>query len=161
MKETSNLEFKREFTKTFLKTVSAFANYQGGKILFGVDNDGEVVGVDDPTQMRLNIENSINDNISPVPDYKLSVDEATKVITLDVKEGIYKPYLFKSIAYKRNDTATIAVERQELNRLFLEGSNLTFEQITAANQDLTFEKLHSYLAKEMNIQEITQDKLKP
>ena len=79
MKETSNLEFKREFTKTFLKTVSAFANYQGGKILFGVDNDGEVVGVDDPTQMRLNIENSINDNISPVPDYKLSVDEATKV----------------------------------------------------------------------------------
>ena len=160
MKETSNLEFKREFTKTFLKTVSAFANYQGGKILFGVDNDGEVVGVDDPTQMRLNIENSINDNISPVPDYKLSVDEATKVITLDVKEGIYKPYLFKSIAYKRNDTATIAVERQELNRLFLEGSNLTFEQITAANQDLTFEKLHSYLAKEMNIQEITQDILK-
>ena len=34
MKETSNLELKENFSKSFLKTVSAFANYEGGEIIF-------------------------------------------------------------------------------------------------------------------------------
>ena len=40
-KEKYNLEFKMEVTKTFLKTVSAYANYNGGVIMFGVDDDGD------------------------------------------------------------------------------------------------------------------------
>ena len=42
MRETRILEFKETITNTFLKTVSAFSNYNGGMILFGVDNDGNV-----------------------------------------------------------------------------------------------------------------------
>ena len=37
MRETRILEFKETITNTFLKTVSAFSNYNGGTILFGVD----------------------------------------------------------------------------------------------------------------------------
>lgn len=33
MRETRNLEFKETITSTFLKTVSAFSNYDGGIIL--------------------------------------------------------------------------------------------------------------------------------
>lgn len=40
MRETRILEFKETITNTFLKTVSAFSNYDGGTILFGVDDDG-------------------------------------------------------------------------------------------------------------------------
>ena len=43
MRETRILEFKETITNTFLKTVSAFSNYDGGTILFGVDDDGNVV----------------------------------------------------------------------------------------------------------------------
>ncbi|WP_353934313.1 ATP-binding protein [uncultured Lactobacillus sp.] len=50
-------------TNTFLKTVSAFANYSDGEINFGVKDDGTVVGVKDPVQTCLNIENKINDSI--------------------------------------------------------------------------------------------------
>lgn len=50
MKENRNLEYKEEITNTFLKTVSAFSNYDGGKILFGVNDSGEAVGLDDVTQ---------------------------------------------------------------------------------------------------------------
>ena len=42
-KEKYNLEFKVEVTKTFLKTVSAYANYNDGVIIFGVDDDGVFV----------------------------------------------------------------------------------------------------------------------
>lgn len=50
MKENRNLEYKEEITNTFLKTVSAFSNYDGGMILFGVNDSGEAVGLDDVTQ---------------------------------------------------------------------------------------------------------------
>ena len=45
MRETRILEFKETITNTFLKTVSAFSNYNGGMILFGVDDDGNVKGL--------------------------------------------------------------------------------------------------------------------
>ena len=39
MKETRILEFKETITNTFLKTVSAFSNYDGGTIYFGIDTN--------------------------------------------------------------------------------------------------------------------------
>ena len=53
------------------QTVSAFSNYDGGTILFGVDDDGNVKGLPDVKQACLDIENKINDSISPQPDYTL------------------------------------------------------------------------------------------
>ena len=47
MRETRTLEFKETITNTFLKTVSAFSNYDGGIILFGVDDDGNIKGLSD------------------------------------------------------------------------------------------------------------------
>lgn len=47
MKETRTIEFKEKVTNTFLKTVSAFSNYNGGTILFGIDDDGNVKGLPD------------------------------------------------------------------------------------------------------------------
>ncbi len=61
MRETRTLEYKEAITNTFLKTVSAYSNYDGGTILFGVDDAGEIKG---PRQACLDIENKINDNAS-------------------------------------------------------------------------------------------------
>ncbi|KIR02754.1 ATP-dependent DNA helicase recG [Lachnospiraceae bacterium TWA4] len=107
MRETKTVEFKETITNTFLKTVSAFANYGGGEIFFGIDDSGNVKGVSDIIQSCLDIENKINDSISPQPDYTLEVQNNDSVIRLTVKSGLFKPYLYKSKAYKRNDTATI------------------------------------------------------
>lgn len=56
MRETRILEFKETVTNTFLKTVSAFSNYDGGEILFGVDDDGNIKGLSDVKQACLDIE---------------------------------------------------------------------------------------------------------
>ena len=63
MRETRILEFKETITNTFLKTVSAFANYNGGTILFGVDDNGNVKGVPDVKLACLSIENKINEGM--------------------------------------------------------------------------------------------------
>lgn len=64
--ETKMIEFKREYTRNILKTVSAFSNFHDGEIIIGIDNDFKIIGVDDPVQVKLNLENVINDNIIPV-----------------------------------------------------------------------------------------------
>lgn len=160
MEESRQLEYKEKIdTNTFLKTVSAYANYGDGEIIFGVADDGRITGVSDPVSARLNLENKINDSIKPVPEYELEIrDNAT--ICLTVHEGIYKPYLYKGKAYKRNDTATIEVERLEYNRLILEGRDQSFEELTSDRQDLTFSRLEEELVRTLGIERLDKDILK-
>lgn len=159
MRETRTIEFKETITNTFLKTVSAFSNYDGGVILFGMDDNGNVKGLSDVKQTCLDIENKINDNISPQPDYILEIQN-DNTISLTVKPGAHKPYLYKSKAYKRNDTATIEVDTLELSRLILEGKNIRFEELPCRDQALTFDVLHQKLKESIQIETFNQDTLK-
>lgn len=160
MRETRTIEFKETITNTFLKTVSAFSNYDGGVIFFGIDDSGNVRGVSDVKQSCLDIENKINDGIFPQPNYTLEIQNNDQIIKLTVKSGIQKPYLYKSKAYKRNDTATIEVDTLEFSRLILEGKNIRFEELPCKEQELSFEVLHRKLKERIQIQTFNQDTLK-
>lgn len=159
MRETRTLEFKETITNTFLKTVSAFSNYEGGVILFGIDDNGKAKGMADVKQSCLDIENKINDSISPQPDYKIEI-QSDNTIKLTIKTGIQKPYLYKSKAYKRNDTATIEVDTLEFSRLVLEGKNIRFEELPCKEQKLIFEILHQKLKESIQIETFNKDTLK-
>ena len=159
MRETRTLEFKETITNTFLKTVSALSNYEGGVILFGIDDNGKAKGMADVKQSCLDIENKINDSISPQPDYKIEI-QSDNTIKLTIKTGIQKPYLYKSKAYKRNDTATIEVDTLEFSRLVLEGKNIRFEELPCKEQKLTFEILHQKLKESIQIETFNKDTLK-
>ena len=160
MRETRIVEFKETITNTFLKTVSAFSNYDGGTILFGVDDDGNIKGLPDVKQACLDIENKINDSITPQPDYTLEVQNNDQTIKLTVKSGLQKPYLYKSKAYKRNDTATIEVDTLEFSRLVLDGKNIRFEELPCKDQELSFEILHRKLKETVRIENFDKDTLK-
>lgn len=160
MRETRILEFKETITNTFLKTVSAFSNYDGGTIIFGVDDDGNIKGLQDVKQACLDIENKINDSISPQPDYTLEIQNNDQTIKLTVKSGLQKPYLYKSKAYKRNDTATIEVDTLEFSRLILEGKNISFEELPCKDQELSFKTLYRKLRESIQIETFSKDTLK-
>ena len=160
MKESKTLEFKESITKSFLKTVSAFSNYDGGEIIFGIDDDGNIKGLSDPKSTCLDIENRINDNIVPLPGYSLKIDETNKIISLVIKEGKNKPYLYNSKAYKRNDTSTIEVDSFELTRLVLEGKKINFEDLPSSNQKMDFHYLENKLKEHIDIKIFNQDTLK-
>lgn len=84
--EGKYLEYKETVSRTYLKTVSAFANYGPGTIIFGITDDFQTVGVADPLRTALDIENQINDNIIPGPDYSLAIRE-DNTIALTVNKG--------------------------------------------------------------------------
>lgn len=160
VRESSTLEYKEGVSRTFLKTVSAFANYGTGRIIFGIDDSGAHVGLDDPVQSCLQIENMINDSIDPAPRYTLKVDDADATVELIVFEGMDKPYSYKGKAYRRNDTATVEVDRLEYGRLVLEGSNQSYDELPAKQQELTFGILEGKMRARLGIDALSWDVLK-
>ena len=160
MKESRELELKSTITNNFLKTVSAFSNYNSGKIIFGVDDNGKIIGLENIEELCLDLENKINDNISPKPDFKFIKDTKKNIITLIVEEGFNKPYLYKGKAYKRNDTSTVEVDKVELNRLTLLGLNQYYEELKARKQDLEFKVLKKELEEKLLLRNFSKDVLK-
>ena len=162
-KENYNLEFKVEVSRTFLKTVSAYSNYNDGEIIFGIDDHGNLVGLENAKEESLRIENMINDSIVPIPNFTIKVkeEEGSKTIVLvEVKKGKDTPYYYKGKAFKRADTSTVEVDRFELRRLAMEGINIDDEERKAASQDLSFNALEYRLRKEAGIEKINLDILK-
>ena len=160
MRESRTLEYQTSISHTYLITVSAYANYGTGEIKFGIDDHGKAVGIEKPEEACLSIENQINDNVSPKPDFTLDINRKTSVITLTVKEGLHKPYFYKSKAYCRNDSATVEVDTLELTRLILEGQNQTFESLKSQKQDLSFRYLEKAFQTTLGIQAFSRDILK-
>lgn len=159
-RESRNLEYKESVTRSFLKTVSAYANHGGGRILFGISDEGVVVGIGDVSQACLDVENMVNDSIEPLPTYSIEPDMTTGVITLSVEEGPSKPYCYKRVAYRRSDTATLPVDRLEMQRLILAGSNLDFDEIASPEQSLTFSYLGKKASSALGIEKMSDDSLK-
>lgn len=159
MRETYNLEFKQTMTNSFLKTVVAFANYDGGKIIFGLDDKSNIIGIENPTKFAIDLENKINDSISPQVAYEIEIDQNNLVI-LNVDSGDDKPYFYKSKSYKRNDSATVEVDPQELKRLILEGKNISYDQIQSTNNDYKFSYLEGKLQEKLGIDKLNNDILK-
>ena len=159
MRETATLEFKQQLSKSYLKTVSAYANYGTGKIIFGIADDGTPVGLADPQDTCLRIEHAINDSIDPVPRFELSIEGDTRTVTLTVHEGPDKPYLSSGRAYRRTDTSTVEVSRLEYGRLVLTGEHVSFDALVAKEQNLAFGHLEKELASKLGLKQLDQNSL--
>ncbi len=161
-REKYDLEFKEKIAKTFLKTVSAFSNYNDGKIIFGINDDGDLIGLDTTDKETLKIESMINDTLDPVPNYKLETKDldGRQIIILNIFKGKNTPYYYKGKAYRRSNTSTLEVDRLELNRLVMEGINKDYEEKKSSNQNLSFETLELKLKNIVGINSLSLDILK-
>jgi ATP-dependent DNA helicase RecG len=161
-KEGPTLEVKEKLTDNFLKTVSAFANYRMGRIVFGVADDGTVLGVLNPEELRISVENKINDSIFPVPDYHMEsvVTEGKTLIVLTVNHGQSTPYTYRNNAYRRTDTSTVKVSGEEFRRLSIQGSGLSFDQLFSDEENLTFQVLERTLKQAIGITQFNRDTLR-
>ena len=73
--ENQNIEFKESWRDEWLKTICAFANTNGGKLFIGVDDNGNVTGIQDIQKLLVDLPNKINNKLSIIP------------IILEKKEG--------------------------------------------------------------------------
>ena len=121
--------------KSWLKSVSAFANTLGGSLFFGVNNSGVVIGLDDVQHVGEVISQGIRDKLDPLPNIEmvpLEV-EGKKILQIKVYEGSYTPYYYigdgQRIAYVRNGDESLPATAEEMVRLVLKGSNRTYDSL--------------------------------
>lgn len=120
------LEEKRP--KSWLKSVSAFANSFGGKLFFGISDDDEVVGLSDAQGDAEKISESIKMHMNPIPDFKLSFENIGEktIIVVSVFAGNQSPYYYQGdgqlIAFVRIGNESIVASPSQLRELVLKGS---------------------------------------
>ena len=88
------LMLERKDPTSWLKSVSAFANTQGGSLLFGVANDGALVGLADAHSDSELISETIKMQMDPVPEIDLSLHEedGKRFVVVEIKAGSETPY---------------------------------------------------------------------
>lgn len=160
MRENSHLEFKEQVSDSFLKTVSAFSNYEGGVIIFGVNDSGNAIGIDNLKDEAIKIEHKINDSIKPQAKYDIEIDESKQMLYLTVHSGEEMPYFYKSKAYIRNDSSTIEVDENELIRLILQGQNKTYDSLANDVNHYEFNYLAEKFRKILAVEQVDNDVLK-
>ena len=160
--ETKYVEYKKEYTKSILKTVSAMANYHDGYIVMGIDDNLNVIGVEEPKSFKLNMENAINDNILPRPYYEISEEEKDGkiIIILKIFAGENTPYLYNNKAYKRMDTSTVPTNKMEYENLILKGRNIGYDALIYEDKNIHFNYLNNKLRDRLGISVLNDDILK-
>lgn len=162
MIESQRCEFKREYTDNILKTVVAFANSEGGKVLIGVDDNGKTIGLKDIDESYTRVINSIRDNISPdiTMFIKYTVDENDKTIEVEVSEGTNKPYFLKGKGmrpegvYVRQGATSAPASVDKIRQMIKLSEKETFEDGRALNQELHFtEATNEFAVKKVEFSE--------
>ena len=121
--------------KSWLKSVSAFANGMGGSLFFGIDNDGIVRGLDDVQHVSETISSKIRDYMDPLPEVEMipHLTDGFQVLQLKVISGHYTPYYYvgdgQRVAYVRNGDESIPATSEQMVRLVLKGSNKTYDSL--------------------------------
>ena len=99
--ENERMEYKSQLTEDIYKEVIAFTNTDGGVIYIGIDDQGNVTGIDNVDETYTRLTNGIRDAIQPdVTMFVRYVLQENKVIRIEVGEGSYKPYYLKGKGLK-------------------------------------------------------------
>lgn len=134
--EDSRTQFKKDITNAtqLAQEMVAFSNTKGGFIIVGVDDSGNVAGLDSSDIRRLNqlISNSANENVKPsiTPLSEIVKIGDKKILVLGIKEGVNKPYCTnEGVYFTKVGSDKRKISQEELLRLFQESGKLYADEM--------------------------------
>lgn len=158
--ESKTVELKSIVVDDIKKEIIAFANCEGGKLYVGVQDDGEVVGIDNPDEAALQISNMIRDAIKPdltlFLHYKTIQIKEKNIIEIDIQQGTQRPYyiakkgLRPEGVYVRQGYSSVPASQEAIRRMIKETYGDCFENMRSLDQNLTFKAAEKEFA-EKNI----------
>lgn len=134
--ENSGVEFKRDDVRPeqLAKEIAAFANFRGGRVLLGVEDDGSIVGIGRPNLELWIMDTVFGRYIHPaiIPYYEeVALDDGKRVAVVTVEQGIAKPYVVRANnredIYLRVGSQSRLATREQQARLFQESRMLHAE----------------------------------
>ena len=160
--ESKNVEFKEmlpQNSEKYVKTIIAFANTQGGKLIIGV-NDGtrEIVGVDNATLFRQmdQISNAVSDSCEPqiIPNIEPYTIDGKPIIIVTVSPEPHRPYYLKAKGkeqgtYIRVGGTTRPALPDKIRELEMEGARISWDELACVDYPVT-EKAIEKLCRDIN-----------
>ncbi len=157
--ESSGVEFKHDDIRPedLGKEVVALANFQGGRILLGVDDDGTISGIQNKGSSSTEewVMQCISDKVHPriIPYYEeITVDPNVKVAVITVEQGISKPYVLRDKGqeriYMRMGTISSNATREQQARLYGAGGLIHPEVMPVSGTNmasLDMDRVENYL----------------
>ena len=143
--ESERIEYKSQMIEDLYREVIAFANSNGGVIYIGIDDQGNLTGIDNVDETYTRITNGIRDAIAPdVTMFVRYILQDNKVIQIEVGEGSYKPYYLKSKGmkpngvYVRHGASSVQASPDQIRKMIKESDGDNFEASRCMEQELTF-----------------------
>lgn len=136
--------------KSWLKSISAFANGFGGVLVFGIADDDTIVGIEDVKTTSEYISQKIKERIDPFPEVNMQihkVEDGKDILTVEVLKGQETPYYYRgdgsTEAFVRIGNESVVANAAELKRLVLRGRNSSFDSLMTDYdfKDYSFSKL--------------------
>ena len=145
--ESERVEYKLQMVDDIYKEVIAFANTDGGVIYIGIDDNGNLIGIDNVDETYTRLTNGIRDAIAPdVTMFVRYVLQDNKVIRIEVGEGSYKPYYLKSKGmksngvYVRQGASSVQASPDQIRKMIKDSDSDVFEEMRTVVQELSFEE---------------------
>ncbi|WFR58141.1 putative DNA binding domain-containing protein [Anaerocolumna sp. AGMB13025] len=147
--EGLNLELKRQVVDDIRKTVIAFANTDGGIVYVGIEDSGEIVGIENTDNEILKLSNMIRDSVKPditlFTSYETGELENKKIIKIIVQRGTESPYyligkgLRPEGVFVRQGASTVPASESAIRKMIKETDGDSYEDMRSLNQEITFE----------------------
>lgn len=142
-------KLERNKPKSWLKSVSAFANGRGGKLIFGVKEDNTILGLSDYQEVSENISEIIKTKMDPNPEFDMEIKEidGKVILILSVFAGKNTPYFVVDggtrTAYKRIGNQSVPASRIDLFNLSLKGEHISYDSLESKKRlkDVRFKEL--------------------
>ena len=146
--ECSDYELKKDIEvekpRSWLKTISGFANTLGGTLIFGVEDNKRINGIEEISKSIEIITEKIKTRIKPLPEVEIYPfsEENKNLIAVKVTKGKSGPYYYSyektKEAYIRLGDETILAPSHILNELVLKGMNRTYDSIISIHKKRDF-----------------------
>lgn len=148
--ESERIEFKLIVVADLKKEIIAFANCDGGKIYIGIEDNGNIIGVEDPDNVALQVSNMVRDAIKPdltmFIHYETKEIDAKQIVIVDIQRGTERPYyiakkgLRPEGVYVRQGYSSVPATDTAIRKMIKETDGDHYEDMRSLDQELTFDE---------------------
>lgn len=161
MPENQNIEWKESWRDEYLKWICGFANADGGKIIIGKDDKGNIVGVKNPKKLLEDIPNKVRDILGIIADVNLQEYPNGNLIEINVEAYPY-PVNYKGQYHYRSGSTKQELKGAALDKFMLQKKGKRWDGVPVPNittQDLKSDTFDFFRKKAVKAQRIDEEVL--
>lgn len=133
--ESQNIEFKSSWRDECLKVICAFANTEGGTLIIGINDTGNLIGVKNPKKLLEDIPNTIKNKLGIIPSVELNKKNKNDIIKITIAPSSVS-ISYNGKYYLRSGSTVQELQGRELADFLFKETGITWDEIIEDRADI-------------------------